>query len=287
MNVQLVLQPCNSFLSNPWKNIPVYSKPITYPRKVSPGLEAGVNAFYNFGGKRGKKVVYDGMYESGFYLADKIALSVGLHYCFAGQNYKKINDDLYTWSRKVRLSYLKIPFQCYFIKGKPEQNQLVYTVGVYAGFLTHYKEKNSTSTDNYSTITVAKAKNVTSTTSNLLIPGTPDITLEYSLDSRPYQSIDYGLSLGVGMQQKFTDDITAQFIFIGQFGLTDVKNTSAEYSDGTISYSYYGTNANSYKKHKNSSLGIMIALAKSFKLSASAPKTEKKRWRIFRIKGKE
>lgn len=194
---QFVIQPGSSFISGQWKNISAYNSPL-FEKKFTPGLEAGVNAVFNVKGKAGKKVVYDEMYESGFYLADKIAISMGLFYSFGGQNYKDMTTDgSTTWSRKLRLQYLKIPLKFDFIKGKENETQLVYTVGFYAGYLTRYKETNIFTQDKYQSVTVTQSNSIITTFSD----GT--FNERYQLKSSPYQSLDYGMSLGVGMQKNY------------------------------------------------------------------------------------
>ena len=115
LNLQLVLQPGNSFIIGQWKNLDATSNAIfpAFSRNLTPGLETGVNAIFNFKGKAGGKVGYDEMYKSSFYFADKIMISTGLHYSFGGENYKDMKNALSTWSRKIGLSYLKIPLQIF------------------------------------------------------------------------------------------------------------------------------------------------------------------------------
>ena len=43
-------------------------------------------AILTFKGNAKKKIIYDEMYESSFYLADRIAIGMGIFYSFDGQN---------------------------------------------------------------------------------------------------------------------------------------------------------------------------------------------------------
>ena len=279
INVQLVIQPGNSFISSQWKNLSAYNAP-PFKRKVTPALEAGVNAVFSFKGKIGQKVVYDEMYESGFYLADNITFGMGIFYSFCGQSYKDMKQADITWSRKLRLQYLKIPLKFEFIKGKENDNQLVYSAGFYASYLTYYKEKNSTTSDNYQSEAVTKGNSIITTYS---VTGTPSTSIKYDLQGKPYNSIDYGASLGVGMQKKLNADWTILLMLIGQKGFADIKNKGTQYSDGNTVYSYFGTNVNTSIKHTNSSIELTIVLKKHFEWTPN-PTKEKKRWRIFRLK---
>lgn len=279
MNMQFIMQTGNSFISGQWRNLSASNSP-PFNRKITPALEAGVNAVFNFKGKAGKKVVYDEMYESGFYLADKIAFGMGIFYSFCGESYKDMKQADITWSKKLRLQYLKIPLQAYFIKGKENDNQLIYTAGFYAGYLTYYKEKNSITGANYQSESITKGSTMVTTYS---VTGSPAVSSTSYLWDNPYNFIDYGASLGVGMQKKLNDDWTLQLLIIGQKGFADIKNKNARIATGNDLHPYFGTNVNTYIKHTNSSIEVTIGLKKHFEWTPK-PKEEKKHWRIFRKK---
>lgn len=274
-NAQFVIQPGNSFIAGQWRNIAAYNSPL-FEKKFTPGLETGVNVVVNFRGKAGKKVVYDEMYESGFYLADKIAFNMGIFYSFGGQNYKDMKQADITWLRKLRLQYLKIPLKFDFIKGKENELQLIYTAGFYLSYLIGYKETNSMTQNNYQLVSVTQSGSIITTSSD----GT---FKHYPLESVPYNSIDYGASLGVGMQKKLSTGLFLQLMLTGQRGFVDIKNTSSQYRDGSTLISYFGTTVNTEISHKNSSLEVMLGLKKIFTWTPS-PKSERKLWRIFRFK---
>ena len=65
ISVQFVFQPGTSFVSGQWKIISplIYTTP--FKRNLTPTLETGVNAVFHFTRKRGDKIIYDEMYESG------------------------------------------------------------------------------------------------------------------------------------------------------------------------------------------------------------------------------
>jgi hypothetical protein len=202
IGMQFIVQPGNSFISGQWRNL-ASNNSLPFQRNITPALETGISAIFNFKGKAGKKIVYDEMYESNFYLAEKIAFSVGMLYSFSGQNYKKMKQADITWSRKLRLQYAKIPLQFYFIKGKEHDNQLIYTAGFYVGYLIYYKEKNNVMRDNYQSKAVTKGSTMITTYS---ATGVPAFSSTSYLWDNPYNFIDYGASLGVGMQKKLNDD---------------------------------------------------------------------------------
>ena len=283
LNMQLIFQPGPSFVSGKWRNVAAYDSP-HFPRKLTPGFETGINWLYSFKGRIGSKVVNDEMYSSGSYLSDKMWASLGVFYSMGGQSYKKMEDATYLWSRKLRLSYLKMPLKFYFIKGKKEDNQLVYTAGFYVGYLVRYKEKNSSiRQDDYTVLTVAHANSFDSTVSN-----PSPVTVHYEFNSHPYHSIDYGFSLGVGVQKRITEDISAHLILTGQIGLSDIKDLSAQYGNESVLYPYYSTaqTVNTSIPHSNRSLGVAMGVTKFFEWTP-APKGERKRLRFFRLKGRE
>lgn len=280
-NAQFVLQPGNSFISGDWKNVNIVNSP-PFKRKITPALEAGVNAVYHFKGKGkfGGKMGYDAVSKSGFYLADKITLSIGIVYSYGGQNYKVMKEADVIHSRNLRLQYLKIPLKFDLVKGKEDKPQLIYTVGVYGGYLIGYKEKNGVTGTTTSSKTVIQGSTIISTYS---VNGAPAVSTQYELQSKPFNSIDYGALLGVGMQKKLSPSLFFHIILIGQKGFADIKNKEAQYRDGTNLYPYFSSNINMNINYTNSSLELMIGLKKNFEWTPSQKK-EKKRWRLFRLK---
>jgi len=276
VNLELVAKPGIAFVSGPWR---VYSPsilPARMEKRLTPSLDAGVKAVISFKSKKGGKVAYDEMYQSGFYLADKISFNLGVLYSFCGQNYKDllIGDD--TWARKLRLQYVKVPFNFDFIKGKESQTQLIYTAGLYAGYLTWFKEASS-ATHNKNEQSILIKSN------SMVLTSFDGASKQYDLTDRPYQSFDYGLSLGVGMQKKIASDLAVKIMIDGQIGFPNILNTSVQYNDGTMMVPYFVKNENSILPHKNRSFGVMVGLKKTFEWTP-APEEEKKRWRIFRLK---
>ncbi|MBI3500815.1 MAG: hypothetical protein HY063_03390 [Bacteroidetes bacterium] len=279
LNMQFVIQPGNSFISGQWRNLAAYNAP-PFKRGITPALDAGITTGFKFKGKAGKKVVYDDMYESGFYLADKIGISTGLFYSFCGENYKKMQQQEIAWQRNLRLQYLKVPLRVEFIKGKKEENQLIYTLGFYAAYLTWYKETNTVTSKDEQSSAVTKG---TSTVVTYTATGIPPASAYYNLQSKPYNPFDYGALLGVGMQKKLNSDWQLQLMVMGQKGFADIKNKNAQYSNGSNSELYFPANVNNTISHTNSFIEVMVGMKKTFQYTPK-PKEERKRWRIFRLK---
>lgn len=274
INVQYLLVPGNSFILGQWKNYESFNYP-QYGRKFTPSLDAGLSVEFNFKGKPGGKMAYDVMTSSGYYLADHISFNAGLLYSFCGQNYKDMKDGDVTWSRNLRLQYLKLPLKIIFVKGQEDKFQLIYSAGFYAAYLTNYIDKNTTLTNTNKIRTVTKGNSIITTSAD----GT--VIKRYQLLDKPYEQFDYGMLLGIGIQKKVSRDLFLQFILTGQLGFPDIKNTSAQYFDGNDQKSYFGINSS--PTHENASLGMMVALKKTFEWTPK-PKEARKRWRIFRLK---
>lgn len=273
---QFILQPGTSFITGEWKNIHPNANPISFDRKLTPSLEIGLNTVFRIKGKAGKKLVYDDISKSSAYLSDKIAFNLGFLYSFGGQNYKDIQQADIQWSRKVALQYFKVPVKVEITKGNENQTQLIYNVGFYAAYLIRYKEINSTTQNNSKVTIIAKGNTIDSTSSN----GNPP---QYTFKSQPYQSLDYGLVLGIGTQKQLSSSLFVQLLLNAQVGIPNILNIASQYTDGVNTYPYFEDNINTFISHRNSSIGVMLGLKKRFEWTPN-PTKEKKRLRIFRLK---
>lgn len=256
--LQFVIQPGSSSISGDWKSTDG-SDVLTFKKGFTFSFETGVNAGYNF--------------------TDNLGVSVGLLFASQGQNYKDasntkqyyvgpdiLNTETNTYSNDIRFSYLKFPFKFNFISNPEKSLSFSGYAGFYLGFLTGYNQSITyTHTDSYNDGTV------NSNISSVVLEGTTYTTTnnssfsskQYDLIEKPFNSTNFGLTLGAGIQQKLSDKLSLQLMLNYQLGFGDVKNVASQYRSGSQAINVYKTNdQNRLVSHKNSVLGLMIGITK-------------------------
>ena len=244
-NVQVAVQPGASFLSGDWKISNGSGTDYTFKKSFTFGFEGGVNAGYNF--------------------TDNLGVSIGMFYASQGQNYKDlvVADGYMTGTLKndISLSYLKIPLR--FVFNTNPENSLSFTgfAGFYLGFLTGYKQTMSysgtgASSGEYKLVMKGNTRTETYNSSSD----------QYVLVGKPFKSTNFGITLGAGVQKKLLEKLFLQIMLNYQMGFGDVKNVASQYRDSNdkLEDVYASDDPNRSVSHKNSELGLMIGLKKSF-----------------------
>lgn len=245
-NVQVAIQPGASFLTGEWQmqTHPSTGDYNTMKKSFTFGFEGGVNGGYNF--------------------TDNLGVSIGMFYSMQGQNYKGLSVTVpygtNTLTQDIKLSYLKIPFRFNFNTDPKKSISFTGFAGFYLGFLTGYKQTNewvSSDSHNDPATVVMKGKTITYTQGG---------TEQYDLVGKPFKSTNFGMTLGAGVQKKLSEKLFLQLMLNYQLGFGDIKNVSSQirFSDTELHNVYESDNPNRSVSHKNSALGLVIGLKKSF-----------------------
>lgn len=269
-NIQAVLQPQATFLLGSWKTyVPSQndSSQHTTEKVGTFGLEGGINVGYNF--------------------TDKLGVGIGFIYSAQGQNYKDYEGsesgyyaaignwkESYTVSRYLELQYLKIPVT-FRINSDPEKIvSFNGNVGLYVGFLTQYFEVQKIS-GSYSETDFNYTYNTTSTShgndidtkydTKGYIFGTPfsdSGTDKGKFLDQPYNSTDFGVTIGLGFQIRLTSKLFIPITLNEQIGFVDIKNSSSRYKDsaGNTGDTYDKKDENLKVSHRNSVTGLSVGL---------------------------
>ncbi|KAF5030576.1 Outer membrane protein beta-barrel domain protein [anaerobic digester metagenome] len=241
-NIQLVVQPGKSGLNGDmysktvsgYTNAPIY-KDFTF------GLSGGINGVYNF--------------------TNHFGISTGLGYSHQGQNYTDFelyepgdSTSPYAYENTVSLSYLTIPLRLIVSTNTDNSFSFSCHAGVYLGVLLSYKNtyKKNFGTTSYYTETM-QGESITVDYYNVY---SGSFTKEYELVGKPFKSIDFGLTLGTGVQKKISDKLAVQIILNYQMGFGDVKNLNCKYSPST--------DPNRQLIHRNYLFGLMFGFKKTF-----------------------
>jgi len=242
-NVSVALQPGVSMLGGDWKINNALGSMFTFKKSFTFGFAGGAIAGFNF--------------------TDNLGVSAGLFISSQGQKYSDLSvySDGYgsvSVNQTIRLTYFKIPVKFIFTTDPTKSISLLGSAGFYLGFLTGYKQTvNVTGTGNYSDLTttqVATGKTVTE-------GGT-----QYDLDSKPFKSTDFGITLGVGAQKKLMEKLFLFVMINFEQGFGDVKNVASvvKYSNGSTHLFYENDDPNRSVTHSNTLIGLMIGVKKTF-----------------------
>ena len=230
--LQFAIQPGSSSISGDWK-LDLGGSNNTFEKGFTFSFETGVNGGYNF--------------------TDNLGVSIGLFYASQGQNYKEFS----TITNDISLSYLKIPFKLNFTLNPENQLSFSGFAGFYLGFLTAYNQTMTQSYNNTLYTVVAEGSTLTETISS------SSFSTQYDFVEKPFNSTNFGITLGAGVQKKLTDDLSIQFMLNYQAGFGDIKNVASQYVVGNHNDNFYDTDdPNRTVSHKNSVLGLIIGITK-------------------------
>jgi hypothetical protein len=239
-NLQFALEPNASFITGDWK-ISTSKADYTFKKSFTFGFGAGLAGGYNF--------------------TDNLGVSLGLGYLHGGQNYKGITISqgslIQTIENEISLSYVKIPIKFTFNTNPAKSISFSGFAGFYLGFLAGYKQTYNLTgpyPDDQTTY-VFKGKTMTE-----------NGTDQYDLIGKPFKSTDFGITLGAGLQKKLSKKLFLMVMLNYELGFGDIKNVSSQiqYSPDDLENVYKSDDPNRSVSHKNSSLGLMIGLKKSF-----------------------
>ncbi len=250
-NVSVALQPGISMLSGDWK---VYQDPTTsylFKKSVTFGFAGGAIGGFNF--------------------TDNMGVSAGLIFSSQGQKYADltVQPNAYgseTINQTIHLSYFKIPLKFNYSTDPTKSVSFLGSAGFYLGFLTGYKqtvEENGSYTAYGTTYNISATSVTTGTT--VTYTGSQSSST-HNLDSKPFKSADFGLTLSVGAQKKLMEKLFLFVMINFEKGFGDVKNVSTQetLSNGTLTPYYNANDPNRSVTHSNTLLGLMIGVKKAF-----------------------
>lgn len=204
----------------------------------------------------------------GVHFTDQMGISLGISYAHQGQKYANFNwndagMDL-TWERSVSLNYFKVPILFNFVAAPDKKISFRGSAGFYFSFLTGYKDENTISAaDGSSLSTTASGNGLT-----ILYMDNGDVGGEMATFlSKPFNSSDLGGIIAGGIQIQLTDKLTMPLMINYQVGFNDVKNKSAIHTETSFGSSvlfwqglFPGNSPNTTLPYKNSSIGLHIGL---------------------------
>jgi len=197
--------------------------------------------------------------DFGYNFDESFGVSSGLQYARNGQNYADFTDSYNnTISFYTSLDYLKIPFLVHYVLNPDDQTTFSFQTGFYLGFLLGYNVDETIRFNDGSTLE-GKATGNSFTTS--YSAGTTDNAV--FVNGKPFNSVDFGVMIGVGIQYKISNKISMPILLNYQYGFTDIKNQTSQYSQSNSSNAelFWGKNSpNLTLPYHNSSLGIIIGL---------------------------
>ncbi|OFX34745.1 MAG: hypothetical protein A2X08_01020 [Bacteroidetes bacterium GWA2_32_17] len=242
-NMQFTLQPGTSFISGNWMvpGFMAYNDHYKAPKKITLGFVGGFNGGYNF--------------------TKNIGLGLGLLYSHQRQSYGNYTYSVTnkTYSRKIRLSYLKIPFKFNFVTNPKKNIAIIFFAGVYYGVLAGYKDVVTINHNNGNYDTYITSGN---TIESIPINKNNSNTGITYLTKKIYRN-DFGITVGTGIQKKISSNLFLLVSLNYEKGLNDIRNLSSQYLDSHTPY-YFEYDVNTEIERKNSMLGVIIGLKKIF-----------------------
>jgi hypothetical protein len=202
-------------------------------------------------------------------------INTGFLFSHQPQNYRDENsikyysaDSLtyiynYNSSYSILLNYLKIPIEYAYESDKGKKVSFSCFGGLYFGALFNYTlrrgfsyngSRNGQQVDFFSLSESASSLAITTNTTH--------DTATHVLNGEPFNKIDFGISLGVGIKVKISERLSLPLFFTYEIGLVNIKN---KYSYYTINYSHppgstdYSVWSND-KALQNSLIGLRIGL---------------------------
>jgi hypothetical protein len=198
---------------------------------------------------------YNTGFNIGYHLSEKWSFHAGIRYEKMGQHFAPgtsrddgINyhptdtvrySDVSTITASLDLTYLKMPvFAEYHFN---PQNRISFTVsgGFYIAYLLGYTDAHTSDREMTTTYSPQyytpynfyggyNYSNTSSSTDKFYSVGA--FRASFPLNSRPYNAIDPGVTLGIGMQIRLSDKVFLPIMLNGQLGLRDIKNTDSQVS---------------------------------------------------------
>jgi hypothetical protein len=222
---------------------------------------------------------YQGGGTAGYCINKNVKITLGVFYLQQGQNYAKyssIEKDTgtgytrvsYAVSRKVELTYLRVPLQFHYSTNESKTYSFTCYVGFYYGYLLKYRDSfkiDGSNSYGHLVWTDTAMGNTYHEYFNASMPwyyGNTDKA--HSFSSRPYKSYDLGQMIGIGVQKKLSSYTSFLIMLNYQYGYVNIKNSDSEYMTGSSSrkfWNYFGTlDPNQYLSFNNSLLGISAGL---------------------------
>lgn len=197
--------------------------------------------------------------DFGYNFDESLGVSSGLQYARSGQNYANFTDSYNnTISFYTSLSYLRIPFLVHYVLNPDDQTTFSFQTGFYLGFLLSYNVDETIKLNDGSTLEGLATGNSFTTSYSA---GTTDNNS--FVNGKPFKSVDLGMMIGLGIQYKISNKIAMPILLNYQYGFTDIKNQTSQYSQSSSSNTelFWGKNSpNLTTPYHNSSLGIIIGL---------------------------
>ena len=211
----------------------------------------------------------------GYSVNKNIRITLGALYSQQGQNYADYSGSErdtgtaytsvnYTFSRKVELTYLKVPIQFYYSTNENKKYSFTCYVGFYAGYLLKYMDSfdlhgsNSSGSLSWADTATGNSYHEYYKASFPWYYGKANAT--YSLSGEPYKKFDFGQTLGAGLQKKLSPNVSFLVMINYQIGFINIKNSDSQYSVNNSSqkfWNYFGQlDPNQFLSFYNSLFGI-------------------------------
>jgi len=262
-STQLIVQPQSTTIGDyqyaDYGNVAYpYPNYVSLKNKFTVSIEAGTIFNYNF--------------------SDKTGIGFGLLYSKQGQTYKdyllKSTTNI-TFSRRVSLSFLKIPFLLQFNPNPDKMFSFIADAGFYWAILFYYDDHNEVNGDysygystSYHNLLTQDASGDSYVEASLYQGHYGLATLGYggTFIDKPYKS-DFGGSVAAGLKIKFKDNYSLVTMFSYQKGLVNIKNTNSAYMpDNTNIHRLFwdSSDPNSSIKYYTSAIGFRVGLIVHF-----------------------
>ncbi|MCX6232108.1 MAG: outer membrane beta-barrel protein [Bacteroidetes bacterium] len=212
--------------------------------------------------------------ELAYNFNDKMGISIGMYYSHQGQDFSDYNLTSNSYSgisttkleENISLSYIKIPFQYYYITNPLKKVSFIFSGGFYLGFLTTYTDEKiisiSTSSIGIKATLTANGSNYNRISTDNY--GTTSKSVSF-INGNPYDVLDFGGILAAGIQLKLSDKIFLPIMLNYQIGFIDIKNQVSQYTfDNSGNTEYFwnflhnDNNPNKTLPYYNSTLGLKI-----------------------------
>jgi hypothetical protein len=231
-----------------FQNYAIAQKGLNLEIQVSPGASMGgdfkvpvnLNSYPDYSYTNMEKELTFGINAGvglSFFFTDKIGIGLDILYSRQGQNYKEFVWQEYgsrsTLQRDVSLNYLKLPFQFHFVSSPQHVVSFTLSAGFYIALLTGFNDEmtlTSSDASSYYNATLKATGDVFSGSAIYYdrVYGTTVSNSENAIfQTQPYNAVDVGGTMELGIQFKVSDRITLPLMVNYQIGFVDAVNNGS------------------------------------------------------------
>jgi hypothetical protein len=205
-----------------------------------------------------------------YFFTDKNGISLHILYSKQGQKYKEYiipYSNTEKFNDEVTLNYIKIPIQFQYLHNAEKKISFAFSAGVYGAFLVDYEDHFSHFDESGQGLTGKASGDKLKVSLLLAAPYSSlggDIT--YQFNEKPFTTTDFGISCGVGMQVKLSEQMMLPVMVNFQRGLTNIKNLNSYFiAPGASGYSshvsyWQDTFSDNPGAYNNSLISLLVGL---------------------------